>query len=148
MNYNLIFQCLANINEIKKKYKELCKKLHPDLGGCELEFKKMREAYEQAINGKASNDQERSDNFTEVLDKIISLINVLNVEIIGTWIWVSGNTKDYKEELKLAGFRYSLSKKMWYYTTKFRRVKGSGNIESIRKKYGSNIISKKLATIN
>jgi len=45
---NYFFDC-KNDQEIKKKYKELAKKLHPDKGGNEADFKRMKNEYEAAL---------------------------------------------------------------------------------------------------
>lgn len=50
---------------------------------------------------------------TETPQEFINIINVLTslsdieVEICGTWLWVSGNTKAHKEVLKELKFRYA-----------------------------------------
>ena len=33
----------------------------------------------------------------------------------GCWIWISGNTKPVKQELKKIGLRYAWDKKEWYW---------------------------------
>lgn len=38
----------------------------------------------------------------------------LKVEITGSWIWVSGNTKPRKEKLKVQGLKWSAKKSKWY----------------------------------
>ena len=38
----------------------------------------------------------------------------VKVEIIGTWVWVSGDTKPHKNILAKMGLHYSGAKKMWY----------------------------------
>lgn len=38
----------------------------------------------------------------------------LTFETIGTWLWCMGNTKEHKEELKAAGFKFSGKQKRWY----------------------------------
>ncbi len=39
----------------------------------------------------------------------------MNIEIIGSWLWLTGETKQYKEYLKENGFRFSASKVAWYW---------------------------------
>jgi len=38
----------------------------------------------------------------------------LTVEITGSWIWVSGDTKPVKDELKDHGMKFSFKKTKWY----------------------------------
>ena len=49
--------------------------------------------------------------------KEIEKINDENIqkELIGEWIWISGDTWKHKETLKNLGFRWASKKKMWYY---------------------------------
>jgi hypothetical protein len=65
----------------------------------------------------------------------------LNIEICGSWIWVSGNTYTYKEQLKESGYHYSRSKKMWYFASEpideKRKYRHSQSQDKIRFKYGS-----------
>lgn len=39
--------------------------------------------------------------------------NVL-IEVIGVFLWVLGNIKFYKEELKVLNMKWSNNKKFWY----------------------------------
>lgn len=38
----------------------------------------------------------------------------LTVELAGSWVWVSGNTRAHKDELKAAGLNWCRSKSKWY----------------------------------
>ena len=46
------FQDIEGINEAKKIYKTLAKKLHPDVGGSEEDFKILNEIYNNLIEHK------------------------------------------------------------------------------------------------
>ena len=48
----------ASQEEVKKAYKKLAMKHHPDRGGDETKFKEISEAYERIINPQANNDFE------------------------------------------------------------------------------------------
>lgn len=39
---------------------------------------------------------------------------VIEIELVGSWIWVSGNTYPVKEQLKEAGIFWAGKKKKWY----------------------------------
>ena len=61
------------------------------------------------------------------------------IEIVGNWIWVTGNTKPHKEALKGSGFWYASKKKAWYfkpadYVAKSRK---HYSLNEIKAKYGS-----------
>ncbi len=69
------FKGVEGINEAKKIYKKLAKKLHPDVGGSEEEFKALNAVYTDLIEHKIyfSNDIKIDIE----LEKIISLILTL-----------------------------------------------------------------------
>jgi hypothetical protein len=111
-----LFRCVEGINEAKKIYKELAKKLHPDVGGSEEEFKALNTIYTHLIEHKIYFTNEIKIDVE--LEKIISLIlhfENITIELVGSWIWVSGDTKEIKEKLKELGFKWASKKKMWYY---------------------------------
>jgi hypothetical protein len=66
----------------------------------------------------------------------------LEVELCGLWVWVSGDTKSHKEELKAAGFKWSPNKSAWYYpgVPSFNRTPRS--MEDIRSMYGSQVFTR------
>jgi len=62
----------------------------------------------------------------------------LTIEIVGTWIWVSGNTRPQKQALKAAGFFWSHEKKMWYWRHSSRRGWKSGkSLDEIKQTHGT-----------
>lgn len=144
----------TTLDSLKKQYYQLAKRYHPDVGGNNEEFKAVGAEYEAIqkllLKGNnfttqnASNEQNISDAFKAIIDRIIHIPGI-NIEIIGSWIWVSGNTFPVKEELKNAGFKFQGAKKMWFwhagdYT---KRGKGEISIEEIRANYGSQNITSK-----
>lgn len=141
------------LEEVKHLFKELAKKLHPDCGGDAEEFKAMKAEYEKAFE-RCKNTHQKDDGtfyqketnesasmYADIIDKIITFKGVL-IEIIGSWIWVSGNTKPYKDQLKEIGFKWSKSKSAWYYTgqTVFVKRKGGYSMNSIRNMWGSTVV--------
>lgn len=60
MNYyrTLGLEPNASEEEVKKAYRKLAMKHHPDRGGDEAEFKKIKEAYEAIIDGKSATHQD------------------------------------------------------------------------------------------
>ncbi|MCG3701493.1 hypothetical protein N5U20_09890 [Aliarcobacter butzleri] len=132
------FQDIEGINEAKKIYKTLAKKLHPDIGGSEEEFKLLNEIYNHLIEHKIYFSN--SSKIDIELEKIISLIlhfENINIELIGSWVWVSGDTKEIKEKLKEIGFKWASKKKMWYYGEMKAKNPNPKSMEEIKAKYGS-----------
>ncbi len=139
------FKEVSGINEAKKIYKTLAKILHPDIGGTEEEFKILNAVYNELIEHKIYFSSGVKIDIE--LEKIISLIlhfENITIELTGSWIWVSGNTKEIKDKLKELGFRWASKKKMWY----FGEMKGSNmgktkSMSEIKSKYGSTTMKSK-----
>lgn len=136
--------------ELKKEYRRLAKQLHPDLGGDTEEFKVMQSEYEtiwerlKNVHTNSSGETYTKET-TETPQEFINIINVLTslndieVEICGSWIWISGNTKEHKEILKNLKFRYAHKKQAWYYHTEPYRKKSKRELtlDEIRDMFGS-----------
>jgi len=87
------FKGIEGINEAKKIYKKLARKLHPDVGGSEEKFKALNAIYTDLIEHKIYFSTDIKIDVE--LEKIISLIlhfENITIELIGSWIWVGGDT--------------------------------------------------------
>jgi len=132
------FREINGINEAKKVYKTLAKKLHPDVGGSEEEFKILNAVYNDFIEHKIHFSNESKIDIE--LEKIISQIlhyEDITIELVGSWVWLSGNTKEIKEVLKELGFKWASKKKMWYYGEMKGRNPKQKSMDEIKGKYGS-----------
>lgn len=117
------FKNVSNIEELKSEYKKLAKKWHPDMNSTDTtkQFVEINAEYDklfQVLKNKKSENAEKhaeTSNFKSVIDKIIQFEEI-NVEITGTWVWVSGNTYSIRQNLKDLGFKWSKSNKKWYWT--------------------------------
>ena len=77
-------------------------------------------------------------------DKINQLkelnMDKLKIEIIGSWLWISGNgTFQIKDKLKEYGFFFSRTKKAWFYNGSNRKI-GKGfykDINQLKQKFFS-----------
>lgn len=144
------FKDCKTIEDVKRVYRELAKKLHPDCGGNAEAFKAMSAEYTEAFNrcknihtnfdGETYEKEttETPEQFAEIINRVIHFDGV-HVEIIGSWIWLTGNTMLYKDEIKAAGFWWSKTKKAWYYNgdDKKSRHRGRYNMNELRQKWGS-----------
>lgn len=130
MNINY-FVNVTCIEELKKVYKELVFKFHPDVSkipNCSEIMKAINNQYEKLFKklkdihknkeGKTYESTKKTDETYEVYRDILNLVvrfHNCKVELIGTWLWVSGDTKPYKDELKKLKFSWSPNKSAWFY---------------------------------
>lgn len=140
-----LFRNVSEIGEAKKLYKQLAKKLHPDVGGNEEDFKNLLSIYHHILqNGLFFSSEIKFDlEIEKIISQILHFENI-EIEVIGRWIWISGETKEIKETLKNLGFKWASKKKMWY----FGELQKSSNrreksIEEIKATYGSQKVATK-----
>ncbi len=75
---------------------------------------------------------------SEVLELIKGMPGV-TAEVVGTWIWLDGDTKPYKEVIKNAGGWWSGKKRKWYFMPPgTRRFRGNSGMDygEIKEKFG------------
>ncbi|MDY3204227.1 MAG: hypothetical protein RBR70_04040 [Arcobacter sp.] len=139
------FKNVEGINEAKKIYKTLAKKLHPDMeGGNEESFKILNAVYTDLIEHKIyfSNDFKIDIELEKVISLILHFENI-TIELVGSWVWVSGDTREIKEKLKELGFKWASKKKMWFYGEMKGRNPNEKSMEEIKSKYGSETLKSK-----
>ena len=145
MNY---FKECKTIDEVKARYKDLAKQHHPDRGGDTATMQAINAAYSIAViqiaRGENRTESEINDILTDnekyraAIDAIINLIGI-NIELVGAWIWVTGDTKSHRQTLKDAGYFWASKKLAWYFRSaeyKCSSRKGK-DLDEIRAKYGS-----------
>ena len=133
------FKGIEGINEAKKIYKTLAKKLHPDMiGGSEDAFKILNAVYTDLIEHKIyfSNDFKIDLELEKIISLILHFENI-TIELIGSWVWVSGDTKEIKDKLKELGFKWASKKRMWYFGEMKSKNPTPKSMEEIKSKYGS-----------
>ena len=148
------FANCATIEEVKAQFHKLCFKLHPDMGGSAAEFREMRAEYEKAfeafkrIHKNKDGEQyeketdETADDMAQIIEALIKLRDI-KVELIGSWLWVTGETKANKEVLGGLGLHYSPSKKAWYWhgPEYVKRSRRGHSLTEIRESFTSSVIS-------
>ena len=142
------FEKVTNLDELRKEFHRLAFIHHPDKGGDTKTMQFLNDEYErlsfQLINTNDDFDPARkewemelSEAIQEKLDKIISLVGI-EIELIGNWLWVSGNTFAVRDTLKQEGFYFSHPKTAWYFH-QGSYVKKSGvilSMDEMRKLWG------------
>jgi len=148
INFKTEFQNIDTIDEAKKIYKNLCKIYHPDKGGDAEHFKILNNEYHRFIDDFSIIHFQDADfeDLNIELEKIIAELlyyEDIIIEIVGSWLWVSGNTKDKKEVLKGLGFKWASKKKMWFFgELKKSRSRGNMAMGDIKNKYGCKTVKK------
>ncbi len=140
------------LEELKKQYKRLAVAHHPDMGGSTQEMQEINSEYEKLFEQLKNTHQNKDGDFytsttdttetaSEFMDIISALINLngIAIEVCGSWVWVTGDTKPHKDILKGLRFRWSSNKQAWYFHREgFRkRSKKSLSLDEIRGFYGS-----------
>jgi hypothetical protein len=131
------FKGIEGINEAKKIYKQLAKKLHPDVGGSDELFKMLNSIYTNIIQNKIyfTNEFKFDLEIEKVISQLLHYENIL-IEVVGSWIWLSGDTKEIKDKLKELNFKWASKKKMWFYGEMKGRNPNEKSMEDIKSKYG------------
>jgi curved DNA-binding protein CbpA len=147
MTYSQIeeqFKGIEGINEAKKVYKQLAKKLHPDVGGSNELFKMLNSIYNNILeNGIYFSNEIKFDlELEKIISQILHYENII-IEVVGNWIWLSGETKSIKDKLKELNFKWASKKKMWYYGEMKGRNPKEKSIEEIKSKYGCETVKNK-----
>jgi anaerobic glycerol-3-phosphate dehydrogenase len=149
MNY---FEANKTVEDIKAKYRRLALHYHPDQGGDEEKMKAINQEYHEALKRSHGATTQGSDGkehtyyynaTTEqaVIDKLNELIRMAlpdtRIMLVGTWLWVDGNTKPVREKLKDAGLQWHTEREKWYWHQgKYRRGKSAADFGTIVAKYG------------
>lgn len=143
---------VKTLEELKKSYKKLALKLHPDCGGNNEEMAQLNNEYDELFSKlknthKNKNDEtytketdETPEQFKDILNRLFVLkMDGVEIEIVGTFIWLTGNTKPYKDDVKALVFRYSPKKYTWYKAPKDYKKRSHKNydMDTIRGMYGS-----------
>lgn len=155
---NIYFKEVNTLEELRKQYKELLKKFHPDNGGdvvimqeinseYDKLFKMLKDKHERDTTAEQTDYSQNMYNWEndkvlrDVLEKIISFSGI-EILICGQWIWVDGNSYTYKKELKEIGFKWASQKKKWYFHTDTFRKKSHKTLsmEDIQNYYGSTTV--------
>lgn len=133
---------------IKLAYRRACAKFHPDRNpaGAEM-MKAVNLAYEALENFEGSLNAGGTEGYDEAMNNVLNELfkmEGINIEVCGAWIWVTGNTKPYKDQLGRdgLGFYWARKKGAWYFRPDDWKSSSRGNwsLDEIRTEHGSQII--------
>ncbi len=151
---NRYFTECKTAEQLKAAYKKLILKNHPDNGGdpeiCKAINAEYEAAWERLKNIHTDKDgnfyeKETSETAAEYMDLISKLVKMagVSVELCGSWLWLTGNTKEYKDQIKALGFKWAKNKAAWYFHREPYRKHNNKkmSMDDIRRMYGSKLFS-------
>lgn len=156
-----------DLETLKKQYRKLAMQWHPDrptgdndsMKAINNEFDKLYTELEKADShkhtsgaahtsntthtGKATTASETAAQFRAIIEQLI-VLDGIEIEVIGSWLWLTGNTYEHKEAIKALGFKWSKSKKSWYFHFEpYRKTsRKTFTMSELRDLYGSEYINK------
>lgn len=151
----IYFDGCKTLEDVRTRFRELAKRHHPDLGGDLRIMQEINAEYQRITTYLGSNSTSGSstgesgwdwtveDRIRAAIYEAVNLAGRVQVEIIGTWIWVSGDTRPHAARLKDSGFRWSAKNRKWYFTTTPMRRRYRGKTMSMdwkRNRYGSHVL--------
>ena len=141
------------LEELKKQYRELAFKYHPDCGGSNEVMKIINNEYDELFtilkdihktkDGETytakQETSETAEQFKDIINELMKMENII-IEIIGCFVWVTGNTKTYKDKLKELKFQWHSKKIAWYLKPEDykKRSHRDYELDEIRAMYGTN----------
>ena len=157
MNATKWFSAPRTAEELKKQYKKLALEHHPDRGGSTADMQEINAEYERLFarlkdvhqnkDGEfytaRTETTETASEFMDIIEKLIHMDGV-QIELCGSWLWLTGNTKTWCKEIRAAGFRWSANKTAWYFHRDGYKKKSSRSLtlDEIRGFYGSEIVNR------
>ena len=113
----------SNRDSVMKHYRESAKKYHPDKPTGDLDMMILVNIALEVLQSiqftwATTDEQPQSQPLTDTIQNLWEQVKHypgIRGEIIGTWLWVTGNTYSIMEKLHGLGFHYSHSKRSWYY---------------------------------
>ena len=140
---------IKTLEDLKKAYRGWAMKLHPDLGGIDEEMKILNAEYEALFaqvkdihvnkDGQEYHKEssEAPQDFIKIINELL-MLNGIHIEVIGCFLWVSGNTKPHKDTLKRLGLKWHNKKACWFLSPEGYRRRGNQeySMEYIRDLYG------------
>jgi len=137
------FKGVNTLEELKNRYRKLAKEYHPDMGGSHEDMVQINNEFEYLFDrvGKTKQEENSSETAAEYMEIVKNIIHLpdIEIELCGTWLWVTGNTYPVKDELKAAGFKFAGKKKAWYWHSGDykKRSRKKLSMNEIRSLYGS-----------
>lgn len=146
----MYFDHCQTLAELKAEYRRLAIQNHPDHGGDVATMQAINAEHDRAFSRlKAAADAaadadgkprstEQAEDFRRVLSALMPLRG-LSIELCGSWLWITGQTRQHAEALKAAGCYWASKKRAWYWRPAGPRMgkHREKSMDEIRIRYGS-----------
>jgi hypothetical protein len=149
------FSTCRTVAEIKKEYKRLAMLHHPDRGGDTATMQAINAEYTAALrrsDGETSiGEDKREHTYTydaakeaaimDFIDRLIKsgvLSDKVEAFLIGTWVWVQGDTRSVKDTLKELGCKWHSKRVCWFWNCdEHRSFYSRKGFDSLAAQYGA-----------
>ena len=171
--FSIHFAACTTLDEIRSTFRKLALLWHPDRRGDDTtaQMQAINAAYQAALKSidgatfkRHDNDKEYTYRYNaeqegEVAEKFEAAcgLNLPDIEIllIGTWVWITGNTKPHKDAIKGIGFRFHSKRTAWVWhpkTAHKSRFNPRLSLDDLKDKHGGTAVRTsgrpRLAVIN
>lgn len=159
------FSNCQEVGDAKRAYRDLAKQHHPDVGGDTATMQQVNAQYHEFLQRADGTVNIGSDNKSHtyhyrreveqaIMDKVGELLALhmplTTIEIIGTWVWVWGETKPWRKQLGRDGAKctwHSKRVKWYWHGPSFRRKYSGVDFDTLRYMYGSKTFESEERTV-
>ena len=159
------FTGCATVESAKSLYRQLAMANHPDRHPKDAATQAQQTAIMQAINAeyqallkrldgtktRGDDNKERTYTYDEAKEQALAakisetlnagiISDTVNLWLIGTWIWIEGDTKPIKDKLGKdgLGYRWHHKRAMWYFhLDDYKHYSTNADFGSLAAKYGA-----------
>jgi len=140
------------LEELKGLYRKLAQQHHPDCDGDTATMQAINAEYDTLFpllkdvhktkDGETytarKESTETADQFKDLISDLMKMDHIV-IEIIGCFVWVTGETKPHREQLKALGFKWHSKKTAWFLAADGYRPRSRKDydLDEIRHMYGS-----------
>jgi curved DNA-binding protein CbpA len=151
-NYRYFVPTPKTAEELKTQYRKLAMEHHPDRGGDLEAMKQVNAEYDmlfprlkgihQTKDGETYTARqatsETAEHFKDLIGQLMRMDDIV-IEVIGCFVWVTGNTKPHREQLKALRFQWHSKKTAWYLAPEDyrKRSRKDYGLDEIREMYGT-----------
>jgi len=140
------------LEELKGLYRKLAQQHHPDRGGDTATMQAINAEYDTLFlrlkdihktkDGETYTARkattETADQFKDLITELMKMEGI-EIEIIGCFVWVTGDTKPHRGKLKALNFKWHNKKTAWYLAPDGYRPRSRKeyDLDEIRDMYGT-----------